>query len=163
MEKETFVASGDSLKTLTHAITVKGNREAVFSAWTTSKGIQDFLEVEADIDLRPGGRFELYFAPKDAVPPGKRGSEGCVILSYLPSQMLSFSWNAPPHFPKERALRTWVVVRFREAGEGLVRVTLDHTGFGNDGQWDEVYTYFDNAWQNVLKALGAHFGTPQVS
>ena len=47
------------------------------------------------MDLRIGGPFELYFGGPD-VPHDQRGSNGCQVLTYVPGEMLSFTWNAPP-------------------------------------------------------------------
>jgi hypothetical protein len=36
-------------------------------------------------------------------------------------------------------------------------VTLHHTGWGDGGQWDQTYAYFDRAWGNVLGNLQTSF------
>lgn len=156
-----FVASGPSLRTVTHSTLVHATTEEVFHAWTTSEGLHNFLGVEAHIELRVGGAYELYFMDEATVGKGNRGSEDCKILSYIPNQLLSFSWNAPPHMPDERIKHTWVVVRLREVGPQQTRVHLTHTGFGEGGRWDEVYEYFSAAWSRVLAALEQHFGRVQ--
>ncbi len=37
------------------------------------------------------------------------------------------------------------------------RVTLHHTGWGDGGQWDQAYAYFDRAWGGVLGNLKKRF------
>jgi len=32
-------------------------------------------------------------------------------------------------------------------------VTLYHSGWGDGGEWDKAYAYFDRAWGNVLVNL----------
>ena len=39
------------------------------------------------------------------------------------------------------------------------RVTLHHTGWGDGGEWDQTYAYFDRAWGNVLGNLKKRFET----
>jgi len=149
-----FVAKGAALKEVRHEAVVAAAPADVFSAWTTKEGIKAFLGVEASVDLKIGGPMELYFGPN--LPEGQRGSEGCKILSYDPNRMLSFSWNAPPTAPNERAKRTWVVVTFEDLG-GSTRVRLAHLGFGEGGKWAYVQQYFEKAWKNVLAALVQRF------
>lgn len=123
----------------------------VWKSFTTSDGIKSFLRVNADIDLRIGGKYEIYFSMEP--PVGQRGSEGCRVLSFLPEKMLSFDWNAPPHFGELRFTYTRVVIEFEEISAKETRVVLNHVGWGKSEKWNEVYNYFDNAWANVLAAL----------
>jgi hypothetical protein len=71
--------------------------------------------------------------------------------------MLSFDWNAPPHLAQVRQQRTVVIVRLHPVDAGHTRVTLHHTGWGDGGQWDQAYAYFDRAWGSVLSNLQARF------
>lgn len=150
-----FVASGLVEPGLSKDVLVHASPSDVFRAWTTSEGLKSFLGVESKVDLRIGGAYELYFSGADQ-PQELRGSNGCQILSYVPDQMLSFSWNAPPKFPEERSRRAWVVVTLTKEGDST-RVRLVHTGFGLGGNWNEVRQYFDRAWTNVLAALQERF------
>ena len=36
-------------------------------------------------------------------------------------------------------------------------MTLFHGGWGDGGQWDQAYAYFDRAWGNVLANLQKRF------
>lgn len=153
-----FVAGGPVKTDLHKEVVVNAAPGRVFEMWTTETGMKDLLGVESNIDLRIGGPMELYFGPN--LPKGERGSDGCQILSYMPGRMLSYSWNAPPKFPTERAKRTWIVIFFHELPDGKTRVEFNHLGFGpsGEGAWDDVRQYFDRAWSNVLKALGQKLG-----
>ena len=123
--------------------------------WTTAEGWKAFLGTDATLDLRPGGAFEILFAPPEA-GEGQRGSEGCQVLAYVPDRMLTFSWSAPLEFP-ERAQRTWVTASFADAPKGAgTIVTVDQVGFGVGDGWAAVHTYFERAWDVVLSAEVAH-------
>ena len=37
------------------------------------------------------------------------------------------------------------------------RVTLHHVGWGEGGEWEQAYAYFDRAWGNVLANLRKRF------
>jgi uncharacterized protein YndB with AHSA1/START domain len=127
----------------------------VWRTWTTSEGAATFFAPKAKIELAVGGAYELYFVP-DA-PEGSQGSEGIKILSYLPGEMLTFDWNAPPQFAEERKARTWVVVQLARIDGDSTRVTLTHLGWKDGGRWSEVYDYFDRAWATVLARLRHRF------
>jgi len=136
----------------------------VWKAWTTSEGIQSFLGCPSTIELRQGGKYEIYFAP-DA-EPGSRGSEGCTVLSYLHERQLSFAWNAPPKYPGVRngSRHSFVVLEFSAPDPTTTLVRLSHGGWpsteeaGNLAEeWTGTRAYFENAWPNVLNALAERF------
>ncbi len=157
-------ARADSDKKITVERAIAAPIAEVWKTWTTSEGITSFLSTPANIELRAGGPFEIYFAPDAA--PGSRGSEGCKVLSYLPQKMLSFSWNAPPTIPAIRngERQTLVVITFEPQGERLTRVRLVHHGWPTAAEagalaadWDKTFAYFEKAWPNVLAALEKRF------
>lgn len=130
--------------------------DQAFQVMTDSSAWKERFSLETRIDLAIGGRFELLFGAgrTPPVPEGQQGSETCQILSYIPGEMLSFSWNAPPTF-EERAEHTWVVITFSPGPEsGTTNLRLRHVGFGQGGRWAEVETYFQNAWERLLTAMG---------
>ena len=121
--------------------------------WTTHEGLKTFFGADNKIELIPGGAFEIYFST-DA-PEGLKGSEGCKVLSFIPKQMLSFSWNAPPSImeARESGYNTWVVVTFKSLTADKTEVNITHLGWPEDKIWEEVYDYFDKAWESVLNSL----------
>lgn len=131
--------------------------DQVWEAWTTREGIVSFFAPEAVVEPRAGGAFRIHFDPLAA--PGSKGADDMRFLALQPKRMLSFDWNAPPHLPAARAQRTFVVVRLEPLGERSTRVTLHHTGWGDGGEWDQAYAYFDKAWAGVLGQLQQRFAT----
>ena len=81
-------------------ISVPADPQKVWTSWTTDEGIKSFFAPECCIDLKPGGKYEMYFDP-DA-ETGSRGGEGCRILALDEPHFLSFTWNAPPSIPSLR-------------------------------------------------------------
>jgi hypothetical protein len=71
--------------------------------------------------------------------------------------MLTFDWNAPPSLPEARRQRTFVIVRLADIDGQSTRVTLHHTGWGDGGEWDKTFAYFDRAWGHVLGNLKQRF------
>lgn len=143
------------LKRIELEVTVPAARDEVWSAWSTAEGWKAFFGVEAKIEPRPGGPFELYFS-SDA-PAGARGSEDCKVLCTIPNELFAFDWSAPPQFANVRKERTQVVVRFEALGEKSTRVRLTQLGWGESEEWNQVYAYFQRAWPLVLGQLRKHF------
>jgi len=135
-------------------IEVTSSLQSVWRDWTTTEGVQSFFADHAHVELRPGGPFEIYF--NQNAPEGQRGSEGCRILSYLPMTMLTFEWNAPPSFGDLRYEYTRVIIVFAEMPEGKVKLSLSHLGWGHGEKWNELYEYFDRAWDYVLSSFAQH-------
>lgn len=120
----------------------------VWDAWTTSDGARTFFGEDARIALELGGPYEILFDLSE--PAGSQGSEGMRVLSFLPGEMVSFEWNAPPVFPDARTgPRTFVVVQIAAEGAGT-RVRVRHLGWERLADPDPVFAYFDRAWDFVL-------------
>jgi len=129
----------------------------VYRAWTTSDGLKSFFAPGNNIELTPGGPYEIFFMP--TAPEGQRGAEGCKVLSFLPDEMLAFTWNAPPSIPTIRNSdhKTQVVILFQPAEGNKTRVKFEQFGFGDGGEWPKYVTYFTNAWDKVLGNCQKHF------
>lgn len=148
-------------RVITAEVTVAAPAATVWQAWCSEAGVKTFFAPAAKVELRPGGAYEMYFAP-DA-EPGQRGGEGNQVLAYQENRMLSFTWNAPPSLPSVRNQRTFVVVRFDELGPEQTRVVLRHYGWGDGGEWDKAFAYFTRAWNNfVMPMLKYRFATGPV-
>lgn len=138
---------------LIKTIEVEASLPQVWGKWTTQEGLKTFFGLDNNLELTPGGAYEIYFLLDN--PEGLRGGEGNRVLSFLPEEMLSFTWNAPPTIPEIRnhSHRTWVVVNFKSIDPGNTEVTLKHVGWFDGEKWDETYAYFDQAWNYVLNSL----------
>jgi len=144
-----------SAKRIDAEVVVPASLKDVWDAWTTTTGVSTFFAPAANIELRPGGAYEMLFRPDG--PKGSQGGEGCAVLTYRPMEMLSFTWNAPPEWPEIRKERTVVVVQLYDLDKSGTRVTLTHLGFGEGKDWDEVHHYFTEAWPVVLGRLQDRF------
>lgn len=94
-----------------------------------------------------------------AGPPRPVGATAQAFLStFLIALMLAAGAGAAR--AAERAIDKEVVVNatLDQAGDArTTRVTQHHTGWGDGGQWDAPYAYFDRAWGNVLGNLKKRF------
>lgn len=151
-EKKYFLTTGLMIRKV---VEVAATVDEVWTAWTTATGVKTFFAPDATVELAVNGKYELYFDPSQ--PTGQKGSEGCRILSFVPGEMLSFSWNAPPSMPLIRTERTWVVLHFQANGEKQTRVSLIHLGWQVGEEWQKALQYFDKAWNLVLGRLQYRF------
>jgi uncharacterized protein YndB with AHSA1/START domain len=136
-------------------VIVPATLDAAWTAWTTTEGVKTFFGPDAKIEARVDGAYEVYFNPYAA--PGMKGADGMRILSLQEKKMLTFTWNAPPTMPEARKQRTYVTVRFKSLEPNKTEVTLYHGGWGDGGEWDKAFLYFEKAWTSVLTAFEERF------
>lgn len=151
-EKKFYMTTGLMLR---KAVIVAASPEQIWEAFTTIEGVKTFFAPDAWIDLAINGEYEMYFLPDG--PKGARGGEGCRILSFIPNEMISFSWNAPPSLPAVRNERTWVILQFIPKSSNETQVSLVHLGWGAGDEWQKALAYFDKAWELVLARLAWRF------
>lgn len=137
------------------SIEIAATLDQAWDAWTTREGIVSFFAPDAKIEPRVGGAFQIYIDP--TAPTGSKGADDMRFMAVQPKKMISFDWNAPPSLPEARAQRSFVVVRFEPLSEKLTRITLHHSGWGDGGEWDQAYAYFERAWGAVLGNLKKRF------
>lgn len=128
--------------------TIDAPLSEVWQAWTTEAGVRSFFAPACRVDLRLQGAYEMYFDL--AAPEGRRGGEGMILLALQEPSMLSFTWHAPPELPSVRPQLTHVTVRLLAVTPHTTMVRLHHDGWGDGGEWDEAFRYFESAWREVV-------------
>jgi uncharacterized protein YndB with AHSA1/START domain len=136
-------------------VVIDATVDQAWDAWTTREGITSFFAPDAKIEPHVGGAFQIYINP--LAESGMKGADDMHFMALQPKKMLSFDWNAPPSLAEARKQRTFVIVRFEPVSEKQTRVSIHHTGWGDGGEWDKAYVYFDRAWVNVLGSLKKRF------
>jgi uncharacterized protein YndB with AHSA1/START domain len=140
-------------------VTIDAPIADVWQSWTTREGIIRFFAPDAVIEPRVGGLFEIHIDP--TAPPGDKGADGMRYLALDAPRFLSFTWNAPPSLPVARQQRTVVMMRLTPVTDKRTRVDFRHVGWGEGGEWDKAYQYFNRAWPRVLANLQqSHEGKP---
>ena len=121
--------------------------------WTSHEGLKTFFGKDNHIELKEGGAFEIYFLLDN--PIGLRGSESCSIIQFKEFEQLSFTWNAPPHLEMARnsSHKTIVNISFNKELNHKTLLTITHSNWPQDENWNEVFNYFQNAWDLVLESL----------
>lgn len=143
-------------------VTVDASLKEVWKAWTTNEGAQTFFSSHTNIYPKLGAPYEIYFGPDQ--PYGKQGCEGCRVHSLVPMKLLAFTWNAPPQFPtiREPDLHTIIYLRFEELSPNKTKVRFSQRGWGEGDEWDQVFAYFDKAWDIVLGRLQIRFASGPI-
>jgi uncharacterized protein YndB with AHSA1/START domain len=144
-----------SERSIDKEVVVAAGIDEVWAAWTTREGIVSFFAPDAQVEPRVGGAFHIYIDP--LAKPGAKGADDMRFMALQPKKMISFDWSAPPHLAAARQQRSFVIVRFEAVDAGSSRVRLHHTGWGDGGEWDQAYAYFDKAWGGVLGNLKKRF------
>lgn len=138
---------------------VEASRGDVWKLLTTADGWKRVCGATANIDLRPGGKFEVRIKPES--PTSDQGSGGCTVLSVLPERMISFTWNAPPMHEYAGPRKTWVVVELEAISPTRTRVRLEHRGFAEAAaedasrrdEWQTVRAFFNRSWPEMLEKI----------
>lgn len=150
---------GAAARKLEKEVVVAGSLAEVWNAWTTREGVTTFFAPDANIELKPGGKYEMLFDTNQKA--GSKGGEGCTVVSLEPMKRLTFTWNAPPNLPQVRRQFSHVTLTFAEEGKN-VRVKMVHDDWGSGPEWDDAFAYFDRAWNAVLGNLQYRFAKGPV-
>ncbi len=151
----TGLAATAAERALDKEVVINATLEQAWQAWTTREGVTSFFAPDAKVEARVGGAFQIYMDP--LAEPGMKGADDMRFLAIQPQRMISFDWNAPPHLPEARAQRTLVIVRFAPVDDRRTKVTLHQVGWGDGGEWDKAYNYFDRVWGFVFGNLQKRF------
>ncbi len=142
-----FTSSAQS--TLTISKIVNCNLFDTWNKWTTPTGLCTFLGEDAVVELKLNGKFEIHNSLLDI-----NSSDG-KILSYIPNEMLSFTWNPPSRFKHLKSKNTpiWVVVYFDAINDNMTRVSICQTGFHKSPTWLAYHKNATLTWKYILEQL----------
>jgi uncharacterized protein YndB with AHSA1/START domain len=158
-------AEAQAARQVIKEVTVDAAPAVIWRHWTTLEGLRTIFvsptpPLEGRVELRPNGPYELYFLTENA--DGDQGTEESRIIAYQEERMLSFTWRNTPYW-EIRPFFTHVIVTLEPVGENRTRVRLVQSGFGDGGEWDTAYSYFDAAWSRVLNRLVDRYGGVEVA
>ena len=127
----------------------------VWKMLTTKEGIESWMVMKTDIDLRPGGLWRTSYSKDSSLDDDAAIHH--LILAYDPGRMLSYrTIKAPGNFPFPTAIqKTWTVVYLEPADETHTRVTVHMLGFGDDEESRKMRAFFETgnkiSLDNLLK------------
>jgi uncharacterized protein YndB with AHSA1/START domain len=123
-------------------------RERVFAAWTDPEELKSwwgpgrFRTTRAEVDLRPGGRYELVLEPGSMRLVGE-------YREVVAPERLVYTWQWIAGVADTR--ESLVTVEFRDLGP-RTEVVLLHDSFAGPGPVD----MYDAGWASGLAKLRAH-------
>lgn len=130
---------------------------AVWSAWTTTVGLEAWLAPHADIDLRIDGVMRSNYDPKGSL--GDPGTIENKVLAYEPERMLSIKVaKTPEKFPfKNKVGDMWTVLYFQPTVDGKTLLRIVGMGFGADEESQKMKEFFIQGNASTLAQLQEHF------
>ena len=123
-----------------------------FEMLTGNAKLQTWLTEVAEVELRVGGRYELFWQPDDRE---NNSTIGCRVTALERDQFLSFEWRSPKqfkHFANQADPLTHVVVFFIPTQSGT-QLHLIHSGWRSSPEWIEAMQWQERAWRVALDAL----------
>ena len=130
-------------------------RDVVFAAWTEPERLRQwwgpglFETVFAEVDLRPGGRYELLLEPGSMRLVGE-------FREVTPPRRLVYTWRWIEGVPDTR--ESLVTVEFREDGT-RTEVVLVHDNFAGPGPVE----MYDDGGRSGLSKLRAFLQSKETS
>ena len=131
-------------------------RERVFAAWTEPGQLERwwgpgrFRTTRADVDLRPGGRYELLLEPGAMRLVGE-------FREVVAPERLVYTWRWVAGVPDTR--ESLVTVEFRDLGP-RTEVVLLHDSFAGPRPVDNMY---GAGWASGLAKLRTHLRTEEAA
>ena len=130
-------------RTIVKELFVRTTPERAFRAFTEKAEFERWFVSNADVELVPGGVFDLTWEPGEHVP-GK-------VVELDPPHRFVFDWDDGPQYGVTR-----ITVEFNPAGENYgTNIRLVHTGFGANPEWDPLYFDVNSGWTKELEYLRA--------
>ena len=130
-------------------------RERVFAAWTEEERLKRwwgpgrFVTTRAEVDLRPGGRYQLVLEPGPMCLVGE-------FREVVAPERLVYTWRWESGVPDRR--ESLVTVEFHDLGP-RTEVVLLHDRFAGPGPVD----MYGAGWASGLAKLRAHLGSEEAA
>lgn len=128
-----------------HSIGIHASPAEVFLALTDPEELSHWFVSEASVDLRPGGAYRWVFGEATGEPgtdPHIATGEYTAVVKH---ELLRLGILID-------GIDTELELRLDAWRDGTV-VTLSHTGFPGDDDWDDTFRAFDCGWASELHVL----------
>ncbi|MBC8277446.1 MAG: SRPBCC domain-containing protein [FCB group bacterium] len=129
-----------------------------FRYFTSNALLGKWLAVEAEVEPRAGGKYELFWDPEDRE---NDSTIGCRVLVCQAPKLLVFEWKGARQFKDfmNKPPLTTVSVFFTEKDD-LTDIHLLHTGWRIGAEWDQARQWFEAAWKGAADKLVSIAGLP---
>jgi uncharacterized protein YndB with AHSA1/START domain len=130
-------------RTIIKELFVRTTPERAFRAFTDKAELERWFVTRAEVDLTPGGVYDLTWGPGEFVP-GK-------VVEIDPPRKFVFDWDDGPQYGITR-----ITVEFDADDDGHgTTIRLVHTGFATSSDWDPLYNDVNSGWSKELEYLRA--------
>ncbi|MEQ8363291.1 MAG: SRPBCC domain-containing protein [Cyclobacteriaceae bacterium] len=129
--------------------------EIAFGYFSENELLEKWLTAKADVVMKPGGKFELFWTPDDP-DLTNNSTYGCKVLAVDKPNYLNIEWKGNAEqksFMNSVRPLTNVTVIFTKMDSTRTKVTLVHTGWRLGEEWEATRLYFTNAWSGALMEL----------
>lgn len=127
---------------------------------TTAECLTEWLCLRAWIELKQGGRFELFWNEDESIPESN-STLGCRIIELEKPKLLEVSWRGADEVAEVMNELGGPIntVRFElQAKGGKTHLTLVHGGWGEGEAWARARTFFMRSWNAAMQRLGEMVG-----
>jgi uncharacterized protein YndB with AHSA1/START domain len=129
--------------------------DSAFSYFAENDLLTQWLTGKADVEMKEGGKYELFWTPEDP-DPTNNSTFGCKVLAVERPFYINVEWAGNVEQKKimnnVRPL-TNVTVLFTRLSAAKTKITLIHTGWRPGDNWEAARQYFINAWAGALNHL----------
>lgn len=151
--RETSFSEPGGQRVLQQSIVIAAPGACAWAAFTNEAAIRASGMGMAHVDLRNGGLIEEGFTA--AAQPGGPDTIRHEVIAYLPERLLVLrNRSSPPGLPHAELYRQIVqVITIDAAGEGQIRLTISHTGYGFGADYDALYGFFRGGNARYLETV----------
>jgi uncharacterized protein YndB with AHSA1/START domain len=128
-----------------HSIGIHASPAEVYQALTDPDLLRRWFVADAEIDLRPGGAYRWIFGPAIGDPNPETLVTTGEFLSVSKQELLRLKAMV------EEA-ETEVEFRIDPWADGAI-LTVTHSGFPGDEEWDDTFRALDRGWQTEVHVL----------
>jgi len=126
-----------------------------FNYFADNNLLTKWLTVKADVEMKEGGKYELFWTPEDT-DLTNNSTYGCKVLAVDRPFYFSIEWKGnaeQKEFMNNVNPLTNVTVLFSQLESSKTKVTLIHTGWRQDKDWEKARQYFISAWTGAFNQL----------
>jgi uncharacterized protein YndB with AHSA1/START domain len=157
-----FAEGGNLDKIIYQRVILACNPRKAFEMFTLGKNLEKWLTEQASIEPEIGGKYELFWNPKDKE---NDSTIGCKILALSKDKFIAFEWKGPKqfkHFMNNIRPLTNVIVFFIPSHQGT-EVHLLHIGWRDTPDWEKAREWFEKTWTTALSNLQKYAGEHETA
>jgi len=129
--------------------------DEAFSYFADNNLLTKWLTMKADVEMKEGGKYELFWTPDDP-DLTNNSTYGCKVLSFDRPYYINIEWRGNAEqksFMNNVRPLTNVTIIFSQLAATKTKVTLLHTGWRQDENWEAARQYFIKAWTAAFQQL----------